>query len=342
MHVPGPCTTDHRVYGLSEMSLKLCFVIPNYNGTRHLQYSMRSLEPCTSAQTGTVMVDDASTDKSVQFVESNYPTVIVLRRKRNGGFAAAVNQGIRWAMERGISYVAIFNSDIQVPSGFWQPVVEYLDRHERAEVVGFREVNNGEVELPAAIEFTPAPAVLPGMLYICRTRTIAEQGFFDESYVMYGEESDLFDRITASGGEILQSNIPVWHFVSGSRDKARWRIAWYSYRNIIRHAMKNRSMLGVVRSVAVSAYYAAVVPDHPASQTWLGRRLLGLLDNENSRVSGFARRIHRFNLGNRVLNLAVCACAVAWNAASLPGAIAARVRRRAAYKGSSSDLPSFL
>jgi GT2 family glycosyltransferase len=310
------------------MNVKLCFVIPNYNGTRHLSYSLRSLEPCADSQTMAVLVDDASTDESVQYVASAYPNIVILRRFRNAGFAASVNHGIKFAIENGIPYVAVFNSDIQVPPGFWEPVVEHLERNSCVAVVGFQEVNSGDVELPTAVEFIPAPPALPGMLYICRTKAVAEIGFYDEAFVMYGEDSDLFDRLSTSGWQILQSNIPVWHFVSGSRERAKWRIAWYSYRNIVRHAVKNRSILGVVRSVAVSCYYAAIVPSRPASQTWLGRRLLGLPGAAAVSVSLFRSRVQRFHVGNRGLNLIVWAAAVAWNALALPVTLAGRRRRR--------------
>jgi GT2 family glycosyltransferase len=308
------------------MSLKLCFVIPNYNGVRHLSYSLRSLQPCVNPQTATVLVDDASTDASVQYVESAYPDVVILRQSRNAGFAAAVNRGIRWAIENGVPYVAVFNSDIRVPAGFWQPVVEHLERNQRVAVAGFREVNSGDVELPAAVEFSPAPPALPGMLYICRTRAVAEAGLYDEAFVMYGEESDLFDRLMACGWQILQSNIPVWHFVSGSRDNAKWRIAWYSYRNAIWHAARNRPLLGVLGSMAVSLYYAAFVPDCPASRTWLGRRWEGLPRVAPVSDAVFRARIRRFNVGNRALNLAIWVAAVVWNALALPVTIAARRR----------------
>jgi len=310
------------------MDEKLCFVIPNYNGARHLNYSLKSLEPCTGPKTVTVLVDDASTDDSVRFVETNYPDIVIVRRARNRGFAASVNQGMKWASEKGIPYVAVFNSDVKVPRGFWQPAVNYFEYNNRVGVVGFKEVNDGVVEVPASIEFEPAPPALPGMLYICRMRAVEEIGFFDESYVMYGEESDLFDRLIASGWEIRQSNIPIWHFVSGSRKKARWRMAWYSYRNMILHSVRNRSILGIARSIAVSGYYALFIPKRPASQTWVGRYLLRR-PVESEDFSGlFQARLQRFNLGNRGLNSIVWVAAILWNALMLPMNAAQREQPR--------------
>jgi GT2 family glycosyltransferase len=307
------------------MSVRLCLVIPNYNGVQHLSYSLRNLEPSTEPQTATVLVDDASTDTSVEFVEATYPNVIVLRQSRNSGFAAAVNRGITWAIEHGVPYVAIFNSDIQVPAGFWRPAIEHLDRNNRVGIVGFREVNSGSVELPATVEFSAPLAVLPGMMYICRTTAVAEVGLYDEAFVMYGEESDLFDRLIATGWQLLQSNIPVWHFVSGAREKAKWRIAWYSYRNAIWHAARNRSLLGVLRSVALCVYYA-FVPHWPASRTWLGRRLTSIPSVSLVSNAVFQARIQRFNVGNRAVNLAICMAAVVWNVLAFPVTIAARRR----------------
>jgi GT2 family glycosyltransferase len=295
--------------------------MPTFNGLSHLQYSLDSLFACATPDTATVVVDDVSTDQSVSYVESHHPHVVVLRRRNNGGFGAAVNQGLRWAISRGFDYVAVCNSDIKVPAGFWQPVVEHLQQNHCVAIAGFREVNTGKVTLPAAIVFSAATTDLPGMLYIARTAAIAGAGFYDESYVMYGEETDLFGRLRSHGWELLQSNIPVWHFVSGTRNQARWRLTWYSYRNRIRYAVKARSFSLICQGVAVSCYYAVFVPRRPARRTWVGTMLKGRLGDEFISDDLFRARTRRFHTGNRLLNLLIWASAVTWNILALPSVL---------------------
>ena len=56
-----------------------------------------------------VIVDDGSTDKSVDLIKSNYPEIKIIRHKINRGFASAVNTGVR--MAKG-DMVCLINSDV--------------------------------------------------------------------------------------------------------------------------------------------------------------------------------------------------------------------------------------
>ena len=303
---------------------KLCFVMPTFNGLSHLQYSLDSLFACATPETATVVVDDASTDESVSYIESSHPSVVLLPRHNNGGFGAAVNQGLRWAIRHGFDYVAVCNSDIKVPAGFWQPIVEHLRHNHHVAIVGFREVNTGEVTLPAPIAFSAATTDPPGMLYIARTAAIGGVGFYDETYVMYGEETDLFGRLRSEGWELLQSNIPVWHFVSGTRSQAKWLLTWYSYRNRIRYAIKARSFSLVWQGLAASCYYALFVPSRPARRTWVGTLLRSSPPDDSISDDLFRARTKRFHTGSRLLNLTIWTAAVLWNLFALPSLLFAK------------------
>jgi len=78
--------------------------------------------------------------------------------------------------------------------------------------------------------------------------------------------------------------------------------------------------------MAVCLYYAACVPDCPASRTWLGRRLAGLPRASPVSDPVFQARIRRFDVGSRALNLTIWLAAVVWNALALPVTLAARRR----------------
>ena len=310
---------------------RVVVVIPNRNGLRHLQCCLPSLRESVEGGVRTLLIDDASTDESCSFVAANHPWVTILRQFKNRGFAACVNLGLRWALGDGAAYVAVLNSDVRVPAGFLEPVVAYLDRAPQVAVAGFQEVNEQGargVILPERIEFVDVGTKLPGMLYVCRLHAIADVGFYDEAYFMYGEEVDLFDRLTRAGFAIVQSNVPVWHFVSGSRETAPIRIAWYSYRNFIRFALKTGGILDLARNAAVSLYYGLSRTRTPAGRTWLGQLLSrGRADHGSQTTrSAFHLRVRRFDLGNRLVNLVFWFAALAWNAIALPAIMTARRR----------------
>ncbi len=58
-----------------------------------------------------LVVDNGSSDGSIEFVNSNYPQVGMLRNRRNLGFAEGNNIGIRNALNNGADYVLLLNND---------------------------------------------------------------------------------------------------------------------------------------------------------------------------------------------------------------------------------------
>jgi len=76
----------------------LSVIIPVWNGRAQLEQNLPSvLEAVERVEVPweILVVDDASTDGSAEFLEQNYPTVIVLHRERNEGFHAAIGTGER-------------------------------------------------------------------------------------------------------------------------------------------------------------------------------------------------------------------------------------------------------
>ena len=71
------------------------------------------------------MVDNGSTDGSVEFVKRNYPSVRIIRLKRNYGTSIGYMMGILNAKGK---YVAVLNNDVKVDPGWLKPLVKYLEK----------------------------------------------------------------------------------------------------------------------------------------------------------------------------------------------------------------------
>ena len=69
-------------------------IIPNYNGISFLSPCLESLIKQTRKADEIILVDNASTDDSLELVQHHYPTVRIIRMSSNSGFSAAVNRGI--------------------------------------------------------------------------------------------------------------------------------------------------------------------------------------------------------------------------------------------------------
>jgi GT2 family glycosyltransferase len=105
--------------------VKATVVIPNWNGRHWLKGCFEALKDQDFDDFEVLMVDDASTDGSVGYVQDHYPEVNVIRRTEQGGFAKTVNEGIRAASGE---YIALLNNDT-LPSPSWLgELVRTMDR----------------------------------------------------------------------------------------------------------------------------------------------------------------------------------------------------------------------
>lgn len=93
------------------MSPKVSVVILNWNGRRYLDDCLTSLQAQTYTDFEIILVDNGSTDGSVEWVVEHFPQVRVTCNETNAGFAAGNNQAIRASQAE---FVATLNNDTRV------------------------------------------------------------------------------------------------------------------------------------------------------------------------------------------------------------------------------------
>jgi GT2 family glycosyltransferase len=109
-------------------------IIPNYNGKRFLETCLNALREQTypASRTEIIMVDDASTDDSVQFVRERYPEVKIVRLSSNSGLAVGCNAGAKAATGE---LLVMLNNDTEAEPGWLAALVETAKKHPRAGVI---------------------------------------------------------------------------------------------------------------------------------------------------------------------------------------------------------------
>jgi len=110
----------------------LTVVIPNWNGAHHLPICLDSLRQQTLRDFDALVVDNGSTDRSLQLIARDYPEVQVLALEENRGFAGACNAGIRAS---DAEFVALLNNDTEAEPRWLAEVVETFRRHPEAGIV---------------------------------------------------------------------------------------------------------------------------------------------------------------------------------------------------------------
>src|SRR5437660_2259686 len=88
----------------------IAVVVLNWNGRDRMQACLDSLLAQTLSCT-IFVIENGSTDGSLEYLRKNYPQVRLIVNQVNLGFAGGVNCGIREAQRNGFNYVALFNND---------------------------------------------------------------------------------------------------------------------------------------------------------------------------------------------------------------------------------------
>lgn len=116
--------------------IKSTIVIPNFNGMQYIQTCLESLYGGTTKEIAVIVVDNASTDGSMELVRDRFPQVKLITNQTNTGFSHAVNQGIRLSTT---PYVILLNNDTQVDLSFVHELEKVMDNDRRKRLFPLRQ-----------------------------------------------------------------------------------------------------------------------------------------------------------------------------------------------------------
>ena len=105
-------------------------IIVSYNFNRNdwLNKCLTSLKK-SSYPVNIIVVDNNSTDNSVNIIKSKYPEVILFEQKENLGFAKANNIAIRYAYDKGADFVFLLNQDAWIEKDTVAKLVEVAEKN---------------------------------------------------------------------------------------------------------------------------------------------------------------------------------------------------------------------
>lgn len=258
--------------------MHLSIVIVNWNTRELLGRCLDSIaaHPPNAAYEIWV-VDNASSDDSVPFIQNHHPGVRLIANDRNLGFATANNQAIRKSSGR---YVLLLNSDTEVEAGALTLLVEHLDEHPDTGAVGSTLLNPdrslqvscypfptlsrefwrlfhldslhpyGVYDMSAWDTTSPREVeVIQGACLALRRSALDQTGLLDEDFFMYTEEVDLCYRLHRAGWRLIW--VPaarVLHYGGQSTRQAAARMFLRLYESKLLFFRKNRG------AIAAAAY----------------------------------------------------------------------------------------
>lgn len=110
---------------------KVSIVIPNYNGeelmAKHMPKVLATFENPENNILEILIIDDASTDRSVSVIKKFFPQAKLYKHKINRGFSSTVNTGFRYAKGE---LVCLLNTDVSPQKNFLVSVFPHFEKHD--------------------------------------------------------------------------------------------------------------------------------------------------------------------------------------------------------------------
>ena len=235
--------------------MKLSIVIVNYNVRYFIDQCIRSIELAVKPwEVETIVVDNNSSDQSVDLIRAKYPGVKLIANKENVGFSVACNQGLKKAKGE---YILFLNPDTILKEDSLVVPVDLMDKDKSIGAAGVKMVDGSGNYLPESKRGLPTPFVafckasglsglfprsalfnqyhmghlpadenaevdvLSGAFFLVRKKVLNEiGGGFDEDFFMYGEDIDLSYRISLGGYKLYYvAETSIIHFKGESTKK---------------------------------------------------------------------------------------------------------------------------
>lgn len=260
--------SNHELYNYPEVSI----VIVNHNGKVHLEECLRSLYAQSFSDFEIIIVDNGSTDGSVEFIRDNYPQVRLVENKINRGFCRGNNDGISISKGR---YLFLLNNDTVVDKECLKTLYEFLSNSDEncfavfpkvlfyhapkfincAEVVWnyknfWRDISIGTVDIGQLKN----PKKIFGSMFVAvlmKKDIFEKMGLFDEALFTYGEDFDVCYQTNLFKYDIyLIPQAVVYHkFRASSQEDIDPLWSFYLYlRNYFYVIFKNISVRQLWRS----------------------------------------------------------------------------------------------
>ena len=216
------------------MAKSISVIIPNFNGkellAENLPFVIKSLEGISQSEI--IIVDDASTDNSTEFLKKNYPDITIVENDNNIGFGPSINAGLKKAKH---DLVFLLNNDIKPDIDYISSSFKYFDDPDAFGVMGIikdeltEEILEGikrpqisasglkykDIRLP----YIEACADNVYTLYVCGGSAIVDRGkmldlkgFLNIYHPFYLEDVDLSIRAWLSGWKLyFNSKAQCYH-----------------------------------------------------------------------------------------------------------------------------------
>ncbi len=246
--------------------MRIAVVILNWNGKKLLEQFLPSI--IEHSQDASIYVaDNASTDNSISFLKSTYPSVKIIQNSENGGYAKGYNDALKQVKE---DVFCLVNSDIEVTKNWLSPILQtfnsdsniaiiqpkildfknksyfeyagaaggFIDKYGypycRGRIFNTVEKDNGQYDDISDIFWSS------GACLFIRKRVFEELNGMDEAYFAHMEEIDLCWRAKNLDYEVKYvGSSTVYHIGGATLKNTNPKKTYLNFRNSLYNIVKN-------------------------------------------------------------------------------------------------------
>jgi GT2 family glycosyltransferase len=252
-------------------------IIPNWNGRNFIEGCLVSLRGQTFQDLEIIMIDNGSSDGSIELVKGSFPEVKVISLTYNKGFSGAVNEGIKKAKGE---FIALLNNDTIADSRWIEELVKEIDSSKaigccasrilRSIGTGIDTAGDTYTRYGVAIKrgydaetkrFLQKELVFGacGGAALYRRSMLEEIGSFDEDFFCVYEDVDMSFRAQLLGFKCLY--VPtaiVSHYVGGTAGTKNDFTLYYGQRNMEYVFLKNMPLPLLVKYLPLHIEYVVL------------------------------------------------------------------------------------
>lgn len=195
---------------------KLLVIIVTYNGSKWLDNCLRSVLQST-VKSDLFIVDNMSTDDTVQRIKNDYPEAILVESAENLGFGKANNVGLKYAVENNYEYVYLLNQDAWVFNDTFEKLIDIYQKHTEYGVLSPMQLSGDLKQLDQNFLVCCPHSMLSDIMcnntkclydpvakimaahWLLPVSIIKKVGGFSPSFPHYSEDHNYLDRIEYFG-----------------------------------------------------------------------------------------------------------------------------------------------
>jgi GT2 family glycosyltransferase len=228
-------------------------ILVNYNGYKDTIECVNSLKKINYKNYKIIIVDNASSDDSLNILRQKTNNSIIIESKKNLGFAGGNNLGIKYALNHDADYIMLLNNDTLVKIDFLDNMINSFNKNNKVGLVGckimyhpkksiiwygggyidwfkfigahygMRQIDNGQCDDEKEIDF------MTGCCMLIKREVFEKVGLLSEDYFMYFEDVDFCVKVRNGGYKIWYNpKAIIYHKVglSSGGEESPFSIKW--------------------------------------------------------------------------------------------------------------------